>query len=197
MNDETKSRALIALFTAVLTCAVLALVFGVGKITGTLDPLVARRGVGVLIGVMLMVTGNFVPKLGLFQPALRAGQSDAIDRFTGWIFVISGFAFAVVFLLAPADKVFIVPPLIVLAGFLAVVARWLMSGGKEPGRLSLQKTPSGLLLATMLAGVLWTCAIFFADAFWGDTVSRWMAILYAFVLVGFSAARARSNNARN
>jgi hypothetical protein len=197
MNDETRSRAYIAMFTAVLACAVLALVFGVGKLTGTLDPLVARRGVGVLIGVILMATGNFVPKLRLLQPALRAGQSDAIDRFAGWIFVICGFAFAAIFLLAPADKIFIVPPLIVLAGFLAVAARWLMSEGKEPGRLSLQKTPGGLLLATMLAGVLWTCAIFFADAVWGDTVSRWMAILYAFVLVGFSVARARSNNTRN
>jgi hypothetical protein len=198
MNHETAPRALIAMTTAIFACVVLVMAFGVGKLTETLDPLVARRGVGVMIGLMLMVTGNFVPKLRLFQPATGAAHSDAIDRFAGWIFVICGLAFAAVFLSAPADKVFIVPPFIVLAGFLAVLARWLRSQGKQPGRLALHLTPGRLALATMLATVLWTCAIFFADAVWGDNVSRWMAILFPFILIWFSAFRAsKSNDARN
>jgi hypothetical protein len=191
MSHKTATRALITMTTAIFACVVLVMVFGVGKLTETLDPLVARRGVGVTIGLILMVTGNFVPKLRLFQPATGAAQGDAIDRFAGWIFVVCGLAFAAVFLSAPADKVFIVPPFIVLAGFLAVLARWLMSKGKQPSRLSLHWTPGRLALATMLATVLWTCAIFYADTVWGDNVSRWMAILFPFILICFSAFRAR------
>lgn len=197
MNHETTPRPLIAMTTTIVACAVVLMAFGVGKLTETLDPLVARRGVGVMIGLMLMVTGNFLPKLRLFQPATAAANSDTINRFAGWTFVICGLAFATVFLLAPADKVFIVPPLIVMAGFLAVLARWLMSKGKRASRLSLQLTPGRLALATMLATVLGTCAIFLADAVWGDNVSRWTAILFPFILLWFFAFHARSKDPGN
>lgn len=194
MNQETKPRVLMAMSTAILACFVLVMVFGAGKLTGTLDPLVARRGVGVMLGLLLMVTGNFVPKLRLFQSATGVGESDAIDRFAGWTFVLCGLAFAAVFRSAPADQVFIVPPFIVVVGFLAVLARWLMAQGKRPSRLSLHWTPGRRILATMLATVLWMCAIFFADAVWGDHVSRWMAIGFPFILIWFSAFRARSKS---
>lgn len=188
MSHETHPhRALIALCLAILACVVVMMAFGMGKETGTLDPLVARRGVGVALGLVLLATGNFVPKMHLFQPASGRAHSDAIDRFAGWTFVICGLAFAAVFLFAPADKVFLIPPLIVATGFLAVFARWLMWKGNQPSHLSYHSTPGRLVLATSLATVLWTCAIFFADAVWGDDVSRWMAILFAIVLVAFPA----------
>lgn len=191
INHETTPRALTAMTMANCVCVVLVMAFGVGKLTGTVDPLLARRGVGAMLGLMLMATGNFVPKLRLFQSAPGAGQGEAIDRFAGWTFVLCGVAFAAVFLWAPADRVFIIPPLIVLAGFLAVLARWGMEKGKGQGprRLSLPLTPGRLALATMLAAVLWTCAIFLADAAWGDDVSRRMAIVFTIVLIGFAAAR--------
>ena len=187
MNHDTQSRALTARAIAIVACAVLMMAFGIAKLTGTLDPLLARRGVGVMIGLVLVATGNFVPKLRLFQPATGAADGDAIDRFAGWTFVACGLAFAAVFLLAPADTILIVPPLIVLAGFLAVLARWLVWKRKEPSRLSLHLTPGRLAMAMVLAAVLWTCAIFLADVVWGDSVSRWMAILFAIVLLAFSA----------
>jgi hypothetical protein len=185
-NHDTPPRALIAMSTGILACAILVMAFGVGKLTGTVDPLIARRGVGAMLGLMLMVTGNFVPKLRLFQPATGATHSDAIDRFAGWIFVVCGFAFAAAFLFVPANQVFIVPPLIVLAGFLAVLIRWLRSKGTLPGRV----TSGRRTLVMMLASILWVCAIFLADAIWGDYVSRWMAIAFPILLILFSAFRA-------
>ncbi|MCW5716624.1 MAG: hypothetical protein KIS68_02220 [Bauldia sp.] len=139
--------------------------------------------------MVLVATGNFVPKLRLFQPSTGAAHVNAIDRFAGWTFVVCGLAFAAVFVLAPADKILVVPPLIVLAGFLAVLARWLIWKRKQPGRLSPHLTPGRLAMAMVLAAVLWTCAIFLADVVWGDSVSRWMAILFAIVLSAFVALR--------
>jgi hypothetical protein len=197
MSHETEHRPLIAMAAPIGACVVLVMVVGVGKLTGVLDPLLARRGVGLMFGLILMVTGNFVPKLRFFQPAVGAEHSDALDRFAGWLFVICGFAVAVTFLLAPPDKLFIFAPLVILGGFLAVFTRWLMLKGKQPRALSLHMTLGRVALATMLATVLWMGVTFLADAVWGDNVSRWMAILFPFLLIWFSAFRARADDARN
>lgn len=189
IHQTVPRRALAAMGIAVVACGAVVVAFGVGKASGMLDPLVARRGVGAMLGLMLMAVGNFVPKLRLFQPATGAAHSDAIDRFAGWTFVLCGLAFAAVFLVAPADKVFIVPPLIVLAGLVAVLARWLMWRGRQPGRLP-DLTSGRLALAMMLVSIVWVCAIFLADAVWGDDVAHWMALLLPMVVVA-SAIRFR------
>lgn len=176
IHETEPRRALTAMGITLFACFVAMMAFGMGKITGTLDPLVARRGFGAMLGLMLVATGNFVPKLRLFQPATSAAQSDAIDRFAGWTFVICGFAFAAVFLFAPANTVFIVPPLIVMAGFLTVLARWLMWKGKQPSRLSPDLTLGRRALATALVSVLWVSSFFLADAIWDDASSRWIVM---------------------
>lgn len=192
MNRATEHRPLFALAAGGFICVALVAVFGLGKLTGTLDPLVARRGVGAMLGLMLMAAGNFVPKLRLFAPALGAVPGDALDRFAGWTLVLGGIAFAAFFLRGPAGQLFVVPPLIVLAGFLAVLARWLAERGPRAGHRPLPSTAGRRVLVIILAAVLWTCAIFLADAIWGDRVSRWMAILFPTGLIGFSAIRSRA-----
>jgi hypothetical protein len=188
MSHETQPhRALIAMMIALLACVVVMSALGIGKMTGTLDPLVARRGVGAMLGLILAATGNVVPKLRLFQPATGAAHSDAIDRFAGWTFVACGLSFAAVFLFAPADKIMLASPLLVVAGFLVVLARWLMWKGTRPLHLSPRWTPGRRSLATMLVSVLLVCAIFFADAVWGDAVSRWMGVLFLYVLFSLRA----------
>lgn len=203
MIDEIQPRrAVSALGIALIACTVVMMAFGVGKLAGSLDPLLARRGVGAILGLMLVATGNFVPKLRLFEPRSGNADSHSIDRFAGWIFVVCGLAFAVVFLLAPADLVFVVPPLIVVAGFLAVLARWLMWKGKQaptrpmtaqPGRATARET-GRLAIATMLATVLWVSTIFLADSVWGDDIARKMAIAFPILLIVFTAVRAVSRS---
>lgn len=178
-------RALVAMLVALLGCVVVMMALGIGKATGTVDPLIARRGVGAMLGLTLVVAGNFVPKLRLFQPAAGTANSDAIDRFAGWTFVACGLAFAGVFLLAPADRIMLGAPLIVVAGFLVVLARWLMWKERQPSRLSPRFTPGRFAMATVFATVLWGCAIFITDALWGDAVSRPLGMLFPFVLIVF------------
>lgn len=182
MNHETQPRVMTAMCIAIFACIVVIMGFGLGKLTGALDPLVARRGVGVFLGLALVANGNFVPKLRLFE-STGAANSDAVDRFAGWTFVLCGIAFAVVFLLAPANLLFIVPPSIALAGFLAVLVRWLMLKGKQPIRLWSRLTNGRLMLAIMLVSLFWTSALFLVDVAWGDAASRWMAIVFAFAIV--------------
>ena len=197
MNPEAEQRSLLAMAPAIVAGVVVVMALGVGKLTGMLDPLLARRGVGAMVGLLLMVTGNFVPKLRLFQSALGAADRDHLDRFAGWLFVVCGLAVTAIFLWAPSDHLFIVAPVVILGGFLAVFTRWLRSKGKPSSARSLPMTPGRLALATMLATALGTGAIFLADAVWGDHVSRRMAILFPFLLIWFSAIRARTSSLRN
>jgi hypothetical protein len=187
MIQETEPRpALITMFIALGICFVMMIAFGLGSVTDTLDPQVARGGVGAALGLILAITGNFVPKLRLFQLATGSPHSDAIDRFAGWIFVACGLSFAAVFLFAPADKIMLISPLIVLAGFLAVFARWLIWPGNQPIQLSPRWALGRWALAAMLVSVFSVSTIFFADAVWGDTVSRPMGIMFPFVFIVFA-----------
>jgi hypothetical protein len=184
MTQETESRrAVMAMIMTLAACFIGMMVFGIGKVTGTLDPLVARRGVGAMFGLLLMATGNFVPKLRLFQPVDGAAHSDAVDRFAGWVFVGCGLGFAAIFLFAPADRIMIGAPTIAFVGFAAVLARWFVWKRGQPGHVPPYLTQGRLMLATMLVTILGAGSIFLVDAFWGDDASRWMGILFPFVLI--------------
>lgn len=187
MIQETESRPAFTTMAAALgVCFVAICALGLGKLTGAIDPLVARRGVGAMLGLILVVTGNFVPKLHLFQPATGTLHSDKIDRFAGWTFVASGLSSIALFLFAPADKIMIAAPFVALLGFLAVFTRWLIWKAPEIDRIAPSLTGGRLALASMLATVFAVCGIFIADTVWGDAVSRPMGILFPFALIIFA-----------
>ncbi|MEZ5997764.1 MAG: hypothetical protein R3B98_03615 [Hyphomonas sp.] len=175
-------RAVIAMAFTLLGIVGAMMAFGVAKKTGALEPEAARRGAAAMLGLMLAVIGNFVPKLRLFQPAGGPADSGPVDRFAGWAFVVCGLVFAAVWLFAPADKAMLGSPMIGVAGFLVVLARWLAWRGRHSERLVPRLTPVRMALALLLLSVLWTFGIFFADAVWGDRVSQWMAIGFAIAL---------------
>lgn len=191
MNTQVEPRpALIAMGIALVACVIGVIAFGTGKATGAIDPLAARRGVGVLLGLMLMATGNFVPKLRLFQPAVREGQSLAVDRFAGWTFVGCGLGFAAVFLFAPANLLFILSPAIVFAGFLLVGVRWAVENLKQRRFAAPRYTTGRHAMVVVLVMMLWVSATFMADAKWGDEVSRWMVMLLLLAVAVPPAVRA-------
>ena len=67
-----------------------------------LDAALAKRAIGLIVGVLVMVTGNFLPKT---QPlkALHVRSSSAIaaERFAGWALFLGGAVYASLFLFAP------------------------------------------------------------------------------------------------
>jgi len=184
MNSTPEPRrALVTMGLTVFAIASLMIAFGVAKKTGLLDPQIARRGAGALLGLMLVATGNFVPKLRLFQPEGDAVHSGLIDRFAGWAFVMSGTIFTAIWLLAPVSWAMLASPLIGAAGLLIVLTRWLIWKGPRRDGFLPSLTPGRITLAILLSAVFWTFAIFFADAVWGDQVSQGMAMSFSIVLV--------------
>lgn len=183
MTHSQSRSPLIAI--AILTLSLVAgmAAFAIAKKTGMLDPDIAKRGAAAMIGLVLVVTGNFVPKLRLFQPPDGAAGASAVDRFAGWTFVICGAAFVAVWLFAPIGKAMLASPLIGVGGFLVVLARWLAWSGRHTSSAMPALTPARVTIGLLLISILWTFGIFLADALWGDAASQWLAIIFP-VFVG-------------
>lgn len=88
-----------------------------------------ERGMGILIGLCFIVFGNYMPKTT--DPPRRewctSSRKQVLQRFSGWVFVIMGLGYSLVWLVLPVDQAgtvakFLVAPAVVLV---AGRAAWL------------------------------------------------------------------------
>jgi len=88
-----------ALYVAVLGLLVLAAGLGVASATGTLDRAAGGRYFGMLIGVLMIIAGNALPKL--LRPGPAGDALRTAERLAGWIFVLGGLTTIGLWLWAP------------------------------------------------------------------------------------------------
>ncbi len=68
-------------------------------------PAGAARALGIVIGAMAIVTGNFLPKTRALEIEAGAGpRTRAAERVIGWILVLAGVAFVGLFGFAPLGR---------------------------------------------------------------------------------------------
>ena len=179
---RSTSVALIALFIG-LACVVIA------KETGQIDNVMAKRGVGALMGLMMIVTGNFLPKL--IFPLARGTRVGAAERLCGWILVLTGLTLVAAFALLPSEDVAFQGAVVGLIGFAGVGLTLLGSGGSvrrdgitdpaEPddsGALAYRSARVRVSALFILHGIAWAFAMFVADAFFGDGAAVWMMVAF-------------------
>ena len=73
--------------------------------TGQLSADVSERALGVIVGLYLAVTGNYMPKT-LYAGATRECDSSkaiSLRRFGGWVFVLAGLSYAAIWLTVPIE----------------------------------------------------------------------------------------------
>ncbi|MBN4046487.1 hypothetical protein JYU02_00645 [bacterium AH-315-P15] len=169
-----------------------------GKEFGYIDGYVAKRIFGIIFGVVLVIMGNFLPKI--VRP-LSAQHSDpvkvlAAERFAGRTFVLAGIAYISVWVFAPPENAMLISSLVGLGAFALVATNWVwLIRGELPRNQ--QETKSDKIRHAMfqiLFALFWVFAIFLADSLWGDHISRPMGIAYVFALVFWGALSA--NKAR-
>ena len=87
------------------------------------------RGNGVMIGIMLIVTGNAIPKNIKTGSAEKCEftRGQKMQRFAGWAFVIAGIAYAGVWLFAPLPFTEILPSAFVAIALVLILVRGLWS----------------------------------------------------------------------
>jgi hypothetical protein len=160
----------------------------VAKKTGALDYELAKRCVGVVLGLMLVCAGNLLPKFRMFDtPGSDPVHALAAERFAGWVFVLAGAAYVAVWALAPTASATLVSSMVGIAAFAFVGLDWLRRAGRTEAPAARPQASEATLvkkfvLGTILITLGWVIVIFLVDHIWGDTVSRWVGIIYSLVI---------------
>jgi hypothetical protein len=95
-----------------------------------IDPATAQRLVGVLLGLIVVVYANAIPKSLTALARLRcppAGE-QAARRFAGWSLVLGGAAYVAAALMAPLDVMHLAGGAVLAVALLAAILRCLRAG---------------------------------------------------------------------
>lgn len=158
----------------------------IAKETGQIDGVMAKRGVGALLGLIMVVTGNVLPKM--IFPLTRTARIGTAERLCGWILVLTGLALVAAFALLPDEGVALQGALIGLAGFAGVGLTLVASGWSvqrdglaEPegaGPLAHRSARVRVSAIFILHAIAWAFAMFVADAIWDDRAAIWMVVAF-------------------
>ncbi len=190
MTETAEKSSLVRAFAIPFGAVFVAMfAFAMARETGLLEMDTGKRGAAAMLGLMLAVCGNFLPKMArrleLGREVVAAYASA--DRLAGWTLVVAGLAYAGIWALAPMDRAPLGASLVGLGGFLFALGLWLFKARPTPNyafpTLLFSAAVAGratvfLLLASLfLAG-----ALFPIDAMWGDAVAQRIAIIYSFAI---------------
>ncbi len=100
-----------------------------------LDPGASRRLLGALLGFVVAVYANAVPKAlsPLIETRCSLARQQAVRRFVGWALVLGGLAYAAVWLVAPLDSANLIAGSLLGASLLAAVIRVVLARRGAPG----------------------------------------------------------------
>jgi hypothetical protein len=108
MNDDAMTRAKKSIRNALILAGAMLvgtlLLVLANKLFGLIDSETTTRGVMVLIGLMLVVVGNGMPKKQEGPPAQTIGEiavRQSITRVGGWALTLGGLAWAGIWAFAP------------------------------------------------------------------------------------------------
>jgi len=170
-----------------------AAVLAFAQRVGVLEPAAVKRGLGLLIGVMVIVTGNYLPKTRpLNAPGVNpAGVAIEAERFAGWTLVLVGIVYVALFALAPLDQARRVSSMLGIAAMVLIVTGWrpLIRGALFGGQASPDETPADreraakkrrlivLLLFAFFYAFATACAVFLLrDRHQIEEIGWWMSL---------------------
>jgi len=93
---------------------------------GFIEAPLAKRAMGLILGAVMIVTGNFLPKTRpLNAPGVNPpGPAAAAERFAGWTLVVTGIAYIALFAFAPLDQARKVSSILGIGAMIYVAASW-------------------------------------------------------------------------
>jgi hypothetical protein len=111
---------------------------------GFIDAPLEKRAMGLIIGAVIIVIGNFLPKTHpLTAPGVNPpGPAAAAERFAGWTLFVVGIAYIALFALAPLDQARKISSVLGIGAMIFVAASWgwmlrgALLGGQEEESLA-------------------------------------------------------------
>lgn len=203
MSEQAQTfRSVIPLLFGVAVFMGAIIFTAIAKKTGQLDYDTANRVAGTILGLALMVVGNFLPKITrrLTSRLQNSVKPAKTERQVGQILVLAGLVSAALWIIAPIDLDYIklLSSMIALSALITATAMWIRDayhGATQSIRVvgDVQPlNPLTMMSQIILLGLAWASLIMLADFFWGDTAALWLAVAAAFVnagVVGFFYTR--------
>jgi hypothetical protein len=163
--------ALLLAFTAVI----------VSKESGWTGTTASKSAVTAVLGLMMVVMGNLLPKLSVPGISSRARRSE---RFAGLSLMIGGLALIPTTLLFPAPWAPSAAAVVGLAAHLAATVLWFQAQSKHPPVVDDRRTSLRTAFGHLLLAITWVLAMFPADLLWGNS-SKW-PMLIGYMLSSFA-----------
>ena len=150
-----------------------------------------KRALGLIVGLLAIVTGNFLPKLRLLSaPGNDPIRAASAEWFAGWTLVMTGIGYVTFFGLLPLETARIAAAILGSAAIVAIAVRW---AGLLRNVLSRDATAERrkmiYLMFAFVFILLEACIVFFSSAPGVREVASWVsvgfsvisAVLYAFL----------------
>lgn len=189
-----------------------AIAMTAAKGMGVIDAAVTKRSVGLVVGAMAIVIGNFLPKIRpLHVSVLDHVEAAAAERLAGWVLVLTGIANVTMFAFAQLDQARRASGFIGIAAIamIAVDWTWLLSGAlvhcrhitrdavDARGQSGGQRT----LVVMLLFAFFWVLAtanvkFLFEDMPWFNQLASWMTVGFCFIQAALTVALDRSRSPR-
>ncbi len=116
-----------------------ALLLGVSAMLAVLSPEylsseLSRRLLGVLLGFVVIIYANTVPKAlaPLIQMRCDPASEQAMRRFTGWTLALGGAGYAVTWIIAPLQHANALSGGLLCTALMVVIARLILGMVREP-----------------------------------------------------------------
>ena len=188
MTDFSPNKpAARALTIAVVLLMAAFAVIVIGKEGNWLDPEFARRGVSALLGGLLMVCGNYLPKLTR-KPDSDTALLGKADRAAGRMLILTGLGFSGIWIFAPLATATAIASIAGLVGAVASSGIWAWTARHAVGgsaRLAISATDTAVRasVAMIVICIFFTFGIFEIDRIWGDQAAQWSAIIFSLMIV--------------
>jgi hypothetical protein len=190
MTDTAENTSFVKALAIPFAAVFIAMIgFALAREFGLLDMDAGKRGAAAMMGLMLSACGNVLPKIARkleLGRAVAAAYASA-DRLAGWVLVLTGLAWAVIWMFAPIELAPIGASLVGLGGFLFALGLWLVKARPTPNysvpSVLLSTAVAGRATVFLLLGSLFLAgSLFPIDAVWGDAVAQPIAIVFSFAI---------------
>lgn len=169
---------------------------------GFVDVAATKRIIGLIIGLMALVIGNFLPKTRPLK-VLGGNPAKAIatERSIGWTLALAGIADVVLFAFAPLNQARPLSSIVGIGTILVIAASCILLARRTPvsGQpiteevvRSEHDASTGKLMAYLLFSFFWifstACVVFLFDHQpWVNNLTTWMMMGFGFLYAAMNA----------